>query len=172
MTASGSDPAGNAPARIGKRRIDALEIGLAVFWVLFGAALVVLASGIRVPAISDPIGPHGLPVGIGVLIAVLGLFIGARAILGAPEREPTAVDALPEDDMHPFEPLRLFGSLGILAGYLLIMPVITFIPATIAAGALVLLVQGARGPIVVLLPAGLAVGLYLIFTSILQVQFP
>lgn len=151
------------------------EITLAVLWVILGAGLIGLTFDMREGAPNDPLGPAFLPRIIGGLLMALGAWLAWRAVrrwasheaAGSVEPDEASADGLIED-----RPLRGIAAIGIVIGYLLLMPLVGYLPSTVGASAALLWVQGARGVLLVALPVGLAVVLFAIFSTVLSVRFP
>lgn len=56
------------------------EAAVAVGVVIFGALFIILGSRLRQGAIPDPVTTGGMPIGIGVMLVVLGSVVASRAI--------------------------------------------------------------------------------------------
>ena len=139
--------------------------------LLLVVAVAYYAVTVRIPisTLSDEVGPQGLPTILAVLLAVLG---AALALRGAFKRRAVQTGTGSSDDEEGTLP-RALGFLGIGAGYILIAPVLGYVPAVALLIAAIAVYEGVRpswrvGAVAL---AG-AVGFWLTFVKLLGVVQP
>lgn len=153
---------------------------------LLGLALLVFAVAWTVIVIetipsgsSGPVGPRGFPLGLGVLLAGLsGLLILGSFI--PPDRD-VAPDATPETDDAQrgsvtlgVEAWAVASTVGLLVVYTLLLGYTGFIIGTAltVAGGLLLILKTPGWRLMLGMPLGLSLGIYLIFGKLLGVYLP
>jgi putative tricarboxylic transport membrane protein len=133
---SGAEPAdsGAEPADSGTR-LAALLLG--VIAVALGCVVLVDAARIRAPAGQSFVGPAAFPIGVGILLIVTGGAVAAASI--------PAVRALPAK-AGPRPLGRVAALLGLLIGYAIVLPRLSYVLSTaiLFAGAALLFGSGHR----------------------------
>lgn len=139
----------------------------AVFFAAGAIVLFTLRDTPDVP-VEDPLGPFGLPRAIAVGLVLVAAGLAAQAWWGAARA--------PAEDEPPVDPRsRLLGALTMVAtvAYVLILPVLGFVIASIVFGVGLLPVLGARRLRTVLaVPAAVVAVLWLLFVYTLDVELP
>lgn len=139
----------------------------AVFFAAGAIVLFTLRDAPDVP-VEDPLGPFGLPRAIAVGLVLVAAGLAAQAWWGAARA--------PAEDEPPVDPRsRLLGALTMVAtvAYVLILPVLGFVIASIVFGVGLLPVLGARRLWTVLaVPAAVVAVLWLLFVYTLDVELP
>lgn len=149
--------------------------------LLLGAVLVVVAAlwciGVvaTIPALDDGsrLGARGFPLGLGILLGCLGSFILIKGLNnGHSDTEASTAERI----VTPLsvEVWAIFATVGLLAGYNLLMEYTGFVIATFLISAI------AVGPVLGLwkpkliagMSLGLSIGIYLIFGKLLGVYLP
>jgi putative tricarboxylic transport membrane protein len=126
--------------------------------------------------LSDDVGATGLPRILAYVLAGLGAILVARAIMAGalvPAEAPT-IAAPPSDDDEPIAPLtRALGFLAFGLGYVLLVPIIGYLPAiALLIGAIALFEGAAATWKTALIAVGGAVGYWAIFVKVLGVHQP
>ena len=115
--------------------------------LLLSVAAVYYAATVRIPisALADEVGPHGLPTVLAVLLALVGVGLGARAFLsglsgfsGRVPPEPTVGKPARKEA----SPLRALGLLAIGALYVPFAWLFGYVPALVLVIAGVALYEG------------------------------
>jgi hypothetical protein len=96
--------------------------------ILFGiaGAYYAASTGIQDSTLSDEVGPKGLPTVLTVMLVVIALAIGVRAVIAAPAAP--AADAKKDEEAHW---LRSLGMLGLAALYIPAATVVGYWPALV-----------------------------------------
>lgn len=145
--------------------------------VLAIAILYYLGIGdIAESSLADDVGAGGLPRILAFALAGFGAVLVARAIIeGALARtpKPAAIVTQPGDD-DPIAPLpRALGFLGFGAAYVVLVPIIGYLPAmALLIGAIALFEGAAANWKTALIAMGGAVGYWAIFVKLLGVHQP
>jgi putative tricarboxylic transport membrane protein len=103
--------------------------------VVLGVVVLVDASRIRAPAGQSFVGPAAFPVGVGILLIVTGCAVAARSLRGIRGVQVAA------------RPLgRVAALLGLLIGYAIVLPRLSYVVSTaiLFAGAALLFGSGHR----------------------------
>ena len=145
--------------------------------VLAIAILYYLGIGdIAESSLADDVGAGGLPRILAFVLAGFGVVLVARAIIeGALARAPRPVVATaPLGDDDPIAPLpRALGFLGFGAAYVVLVPIIGYLPAiALLIGAIALFEGAAANWKTALIAVGGAVGYWAIFVKLLGVHQP
>ena len=155
----------------GSGKTQTIDPSLTSGVLLLVVAAVYYAATLEIPisTLSDEVGPQGLPTILAGLLAVLGVALAARAVLQ--RRADQAVARSTEDEQGSLP--RALGFLGIGVGYIVVAPVLGYVPAVALLIAAVALYEGVRpswrvGAIAL---AG-AVGFWLTFVKLLGVAQP
>jgi hypothetical protein len=142
--------------------------------VLFAIAAVyyVLARDLGQTALSDAIGPAGLPRVYAAVLAALAVLQALTAVLGRRRRMRAPAAAVRE--ARPARQLwRALGALGIGVAYLVLVPVIGYPLAVALAIASMAAYQGEQlGWRLALISVAGAVALFVLFDLVLGVQMP
>lgn len=157
-------------------RTNVSEALVAISWMLVGAFAVFQAATYPEPNVRDPLGPGVLPASMGLGLMVLGLSLALRPPHAPSSKEapneaieaPSAKEAIgPSSDIGGRVRVIL-----IVIAYVLLLPIIHYVPATALATAAMLWAQGARGRLLLLVPGLVALSLYALFSVVLSVRFP
>ncbi len=145
--------------------------------VLAIAILYYLGIGdIAESSLADDVGAGGLPRILAFVLAGFGVVLVARAIIeGALTRVPKqAVTVAQSGDNDPIAPLpRALGFLGFGAAYVVLVPIIGYLPAiALLIGAVALFEGAATNWKTSLIAVGGAVGYWAIFVRLLGVRQP
>ena len=111
--------------------------------LLVSVAGLYYAATVRIPisALADEVGPRGLPTILAVLLALVGISLGARALLTGRVSPP----AMPSDRAHnEANPLRAVGLLAVAATYLPLAWLFGYVPALVIVLAGVARYEGMR----------------------------
>ncbi len=141
--------------------------------LVIAAALWCWAVMTTVPGADEPgrLGPRGFPLGLGVLLAVLGL-----AVIAGSWSQPAAAKPVDPEGPTPLaiEVWAVVMTLVLIAGYAVAMEQTGFLVATAAtvAAAVTLVLRIWRPVLVLGLALGLSVGIYLVFGKLLGVYLP
>jgi len=130
------------------------------------------AATVRIPvsALSDEVGPHGLPTVLALALAVVAIALGARALLLKP-KPAVAAESGQENTEAP--PLRALGLLGLGALYIPAAEILGYAPAIVLLIVAVSLYEGIRPSWRVLAIAlGAAALFWLLFVLFLGVPQP
>ena len=136
-----------------------------------------LARDLGQTALSDAVGPAGLPLIYASVLAAVAVLLGAAALLEA-RRRPRSDAAAPENVEHRkielgFRLWRAFGTLAIGLVYLAIVSFIGYAFATALAIAAMAIYQGERVSWRLVVVAGVgAAALYVLFDLVLGVPLP
>lgn len=140
--------------------------------ILFAIAALyyALARDLGQTALSDAIGPAGLPRVYAAVLAALAALQALAALLGRRRPAPAA----PSDETRPARRLwRAFGALAIGVAYLIIVPLVGYPFAVALAIASMAAYQGARlGWRLALISAAGAASLFALFDLVLGVSMP
>lgn len=144
--------------------------------ILLGVAALyyALARDLGQTALSDAVGPGGLPSVYAAVLTALGvLLLAVAAFVGRRRRAPD-MPAAPSEETGPFRRLRrALGALAIGGGYLVIVPVIGYPFAVALAIASMAAYQGERlGWRLALISCGGAGALFVLFDRVLGVPMP
>jgi hypothetical protein len=155
------------------------DIVFALVIMALGAAVVFEASKLRASPF-DPLGPGGVPMGVGALLFVFALYVLVSAVFGAGVGGGQRMfSGLEDEDAE--QPLRWGRSIAVYAFslvYLAVLPLraVDFLPATIVYMIVLLLFLGDRSwrslLIAVLLSVPLAYTLDQVFRRVLSVNLP
>ncbi len=132
-----------------------------------------LASGIGRSALSDEVGPGGLPVLYATILASLAIILAVSTLLRASLSRISAPAANP--DREPLGPLlgRAAGAFGIGVGYLLIVPFAGYFLTLILAITATALYFGERVSVRLALVALAGASLFwLLFVMLLGIPMP
>jgi hypothetical protein len=132
-----------------------------------------LASGIGRSALADEVGPTGLPVAYAVMLAGIGLALGAkvlfRTLLLRARRGPPETGA----GGVAFKLRRASGALAIGIGYIVIVPFLGYLVALSLVIATMLVYQGERPtPRVAAIAVLGAAAFWLLFDRVLGIPMP
>lgn len=143
--------------------------------IVLSATYVAYARGIEDSLLADEVGAAGVPSAIGALLMLTSATLLVKGSLAA--RQPANVDAsdeVPEGltDTWRAEKLAL-ALLAVLVAYVLLLPLAGYVLSIGLLIAAVAWLVGARAPRTVALSAvGGALGLYGLFTVLLQIRMP
>ncbi len=154
------------------RRID---LGIAFVTVVLGLVLLYLARQIPVGLIKDPIGPRGMPTFVSIFFIVAGSTLVAKRLLRWRRQTSHAVqsDGTEDESDSPASAGRAFATMGAALGYIMLLPILGFLLTTPLVLAVLLVLLGRRSPLVLLLvPVGYTVFVYVVFTRFLLIRFP
>ncbi|MSP94601.1 MAG: tripartite tricarboxylate transporter TctB family protein [Alphaproteobacteria bacterium] len=138
---------------------------------LLGIAAAYYLASLDIPTstLEDEVGPRGLPTVLTVLLVVLALALGARALLLAPKAKPAANDN--EDAEAPWP--RAIGMLALGAFYIMASTIVGYAPALFMLLLAVIFYEGMRPSWrVFVVAAGGAAFFYLLFDIVLGVRQP
>ncbi|TWT56920.1 Tripartite tricarboxylate transporter TctB family protein [Thalassoglobus neptunius] len=151
-----------------------------VFLCILGASAIYFAKDFRAIALSqsDP-GPRAIPVACGVIMIIGGLWQFAVAWRKR-QQSQTDRDQLPvpselsvdETKQRRRGNLRALVTLGLLIGYVILLPTFGFIVATIVFGILVLKNFGSPWSEAVIATASISAVVYVLFVNLFQVMLP
>lgn len=176
---------------------------LPVGWVAVGTYLIIAGRSIDPVGVDDPFGPGGFPTVVGSVLIILGAWLAiqqARApvttgattevtsatsgtatddtagggTMGAAGVAEDTAEAAPEvgrDDISAWRPAVV---IAIVAGYVIVVPVLGFIAATAVATAAIATVTARRFSLAlgVIYPIAVAGVLYLVFSVVLGIRLP
>jgi hypothetical protein len=111
--------------------------------LLLSVAAVYYAATVRIPIsmLADEVGPHGLPTILAALLGLVGLSLGARALLTDRHLpSPTAADR----EQQGASPLRALGLLATGALYVPVAWLLGYIPALVLVLAGVAFYEGMK----------------------------
>ena len=158
---------------------------VACVWVVVGIVVVVAAGDISSGGSNalDALGPKTFPRAIGAFLAVLGLWLllGDRImkLIGrakpAPEIRPgePSAEAGPERGGTSVPLWRVPFAIVISVAYVALLPVIHYVPATLAASIAMLALLGVRRPaLLIVYPVVLTFAAQYAFTEIVGVVLP
>lgn len=153
------------------RRID---VAVAFCVVLLGIFVLVAAQDVRPASIADPIGSKGAPRFVGIILLVGGASLVFRRLLRW-RSEPTLVLAEGTEDDRGVPAGSAVRALSIwLAAvvYVQALPGIGYVLATPIFLAVVLWLFAVRSWMLVAVPVGFTVPVFLVFTLFLNVRLP
>jgi putative tricarboxylic transport membrane protein len=138
---------------------------LGALMVLGGIVVLLDAASLRDSA-GPGIGPAAVPTVVGVLLAAVGLVLGARA--GWELRRASPGEPVPRDRY-----VRLVGMLGLLVSFAFLLPVLGYVVcATLLFVGAALLLGAPRPAIVVAYGWTLAVIVFLLFDKLIGLALP
>ncbi|WP_298993089.1 tripartite tricarboxylate transporter TctB family protein [uncultured Pseudokineococcus sp.] len=142
----------------------ALEVLVAVVAGVVSLALLVGAQGIELRTETGGIDPRWWPELLGTVGLVLSVVLLATALLTRPaEREDLQAGTRAGT-------VRLAALAALAVTYVLVWPLVTFVPATVAfLAATTALLGGRRWPALVVFPVALALFLHVMFAVLLEV---
>jgi putative tricarboxylic transport membrane protein len=153
------------------RRIDA---AVAFCVVLLGIFVLVAAQDVRPASIADPIGSKGAPRFVGIVLLLGGVSLVLRRLLRW-RSEPTLVPAEGTEDDRGVAPGSAVRALSIwLAAviYVQALPGIGYVLATPLFLGVVLWLFAIRSWLLVAVPLGFTIPVFLVFTLFLNVRLP
>lgn len=158
-----------------------IDFALALFVVAFGVFLIVEAQSIGRSPVPDPIGPRGVPTGLGVALILSGAALALRRATRWRSEGPIVEPEGSEDDpgVPPGSARRGLGIWIASVGYVIALPFLGFIVATpLLIAAMLGLFEFdrprlfGRVPGLVTYPVAFTAAAYLIFAVILGVRLP
>ena len=169
MSAAASQPP-DAPPR------NVTDLVLGGLLLAFGLVVVLAAAQLKAGSTTDPLGPRGFPLllGLGFLGAGAGLLV--KTVLTA-RRPADSVDALldledEEDDGPANRPRLVLGASAVVA-YVLLLPYAGFLLTTaVFLAAMIRLQGGARPRAFVAMVVGFPTAVWLLFAVVLNVPLP
>jgi hypothetical protein len=163
----------------------------ALFWVIVGIVAVIAAGDISGGGANalDALGPRAFPEAIGVIIAGLGLWLllaepvarlmgrrGAAAAEPVAEEAPPVADAAEPDEgdsVEPAPPWRVPAAIALTLAYVIFLPIIHYVAATLIASVAMLYLLGARRiAVLVIYPVVLTFAAQYAFTEYVGVILP
>jgi hypothetical protein len=141
---------------------------------LLGVFVLINAQHVRPASVIDPIGSEGGPYLVGILLTVGGGLLALRRLLRWRQEGPLVPDEGTPDDagVEQGSAARALSIWVAAFVYVLAMPVAGYLLATPFFLAAVLWLFSVRGWMLVLLPVGFSVPIYLIFVEFLRVRLP
>jgi hypothetical protein len=141
---------------------------------LFGVFVLFNAQYVRPASVFDPLGSNGGPYLVGILFAVGGALLTLRRLLRWRKEGRLVPDEGTPDDagVEPGSALRAISIWAAAFLYVLAMPSAGYLLATPVFLAVVLWLFSCRGWLLVTLPVGFTVPVYLIFVKFLNVRLP
>jgi hypothetical protein len=152
--------------------VTSLKKDLIASALLLALSAAYYAATVRIPvsALSDEVGPHGLPTALAIGLAIVAIALGARALLAKPK---AAASVAADDEGGEATPLRALGLLGVAALYIPMAEFLGYVPAIILLIAAVALYEGIRPSWRVLaVAAGGAALFWLLFVVLLGAPQP
>ena len=149
-------------------RLVRKDLVASVALLLIAALYYAASTDIPTTTLSDDIGPRGLPTVLSLLLAILALTLGGRALL-APN---VLVEAGGEKEREA-SVLRAFGLLGLGALYIPVAYVFGYVVAIIFLIAMVAIYEGTKPSLRVIVVAGGGAGIFwILFVKLLGIPQP
>lgn len=155
------------PETGGVRRRFKRELVVAAAAAVAGIVYLVAVAALPRAAISDPLGPTAFPILLGVLMLIGAVVQVAEIVLG--RAEPAASDA---GDSPRFDPIVLAGIASLIA-FAVLLDTLGFVVAmALQMAFLTQLLDRTRWKLNFAASIGFAVGVYLLFATLLDVALP
>lgn len=166
-----------APTPSGPRAHNRTDLVLGAVLLAFGLVVALAAAQLKVGSTTDPLGPRGFPLLLG--IGFVGAGIGLLVTTVVPSRAPAdGVERLlqeeddEQDDGPANRPRLVLGAAGVLA-YVLVLPYGGFLLTTAVFLAGMIRLQGGAAPRAFLaMVLGFPTAVWLLFAVILNVPLP
>jgi putative tricarboxylic transport membrane protein len=156
--------------------ISRREIAIAVFLAAFGGIVIALSGKIESGVYTDPLGPRVVPYGLGVGIALCGLFLGMGAFFRwQPKQAGLLSDSggAEEVERGPFSPTRLVGAVAATAIYVAAFEPVGYLIATPLYVVAILLIHGGTPwRTLIVAPVVITTVLYIMFRFALRIPVP
>ena len=155
------------------RRVD---FAIAIVVTIFGILVILATQQIRAASVPDPLGPRGIPTGIGVGLVLLGAGLSIRRLRGLAEGglvppEGTEDDEGPE--VRPGSAKRAMSIWGASVVYVLTLPALGYLIGTPLFMVVVLTLMSVPSPVArVGVPVGFTIGTFVVFNYLLNVHLP
>lgn len=141
---------------------SARDIALGLAALLLAGAYWALADDLPISLLSDAVGPGGVPVAIAMLMAVAGVVLILRSLVGAPREAPPS-------PAHG----RAAGLLALLAAYVVAVPFIGYpLALGLLAGAIALYAGARPGLGLAAFAIGIGVLFWFGFVRVMGIPFP
>jgi hypothetical protein len=142
---------------------------------MLGVFMLVVAQDIRPASVPDPIGTRGAPRLVGAVFVLGGFALVLRRLINW-RREATIVPADGAEDDASVEPGSAVRALSIWAAsvvYVLSLPTVGYLLATpLFMGAVLRLFSIRRPSILIGVPIGFTLSIFLVFVELLDVYLP
>jgi hypothetical protein len=150
------------------------DVAVAFGVLLLGVFVLVAAQGVRPASIADPIGSRGAPNLVGAILVLGGLaLILRRALRWRHERTIVPAEGMEDDrGVPPGSALRALAIWTAAVAYVLALPVAGYLLATPVFLGLVLWFFAIRSWMLVAVPLGFTLPVFLAFTLFLNVRLP
>lgn len=150
------------------------DVAVAFCVVLLGVFVLVAAQDVRPASIADPIGSRGAPHLVGVVLVLGGLaLILRRALRWRREGAVVPAEGIEDDPgVPPGTAVRALSIWTAAAIYVVVLPEVGYLLATPILLALVLWLFSIRSWMLVAVPLGFTVPVFLVFTLFLNVRLP
>jgi putative tricarboxylic transport membrane protein len=155
-----------------------------ILGIVLATTYVSHARGIEDSLLADEVGVAGVPTAVGALVMVASIALLVKGILAARQGSAASQKDSEKDPGGDSEAAQAPGPkwradilalslLGVLVAYVLLLPLAGYVLSLGMMIAAIAWLVGARAPRTVALSAlGGALGLYLLFTVILQIRMP
>ena len=150
------------------------DVAVALCVVLLGVFVLVAAQDVRPASIADPIGSRGAPHLVGAMLVLCGLALVLRRALRW-RREAAIVPAEGTEDDQGVPPGSAFRALSIWTAalaYVLVLPTAGYLIATPLFLGVMLWLLAIRGWMLLAVPLGFTVPVFLVFSLFLNVRLP
>jgi hypothetical protein len=150
------------------------DVAVAFCVVLLGVFVLVAAQDVRPASIADPVGSRGAPHLVGAVLVLGGLALILRRVVRW-RRDGAIVPAEGTEDDPGVPPGSAVRALAIWTAavvYVLLLPAAGYLLATPVLLATVLRLLAIRGWMLVAVPLGFTVPVFLVFSLFLNVRLP
>jgi len=155
------------------RRVD---FAIAIVVLVFGILVILAAQQIKAASVPDPIGPRGIPTGIGVTLALLGAGLALRRLRGWDGDDLVPHEGTEDDegpDVRPGSAKRALSIWAISMLYVVALPGLGYLIATPIFVAVVLTLMRVPSAAVRFgMSVGFTIGTFVVFNYLLSVHLP
>jgi hypothetical protein len=150
------------------------DVAVAFCVVLLGVFVLVAAQDVRPASIADPIGSRGAPHLVGAVLVLGGLaLILRRAVRWRHERIVVPAEGMEDDrGVPPGSAIRALAIWTAAVVYVLVLPALGYLLATPIFLGAVLWLLAIRSWMLVAVPLGFTIPVFLVFTLFLNVRLP
>ncbi|MEW4489481.1 tripartite tricarboxylate transporter TctB family protein [Thalassoglobus sp. JC818] len=165
-----------SPEAVGLSEVTG-TLSYGVFLCIVGALAIFFAKDFRAVGLSqsDP-GPRAIPVACGIIMIVGGLWQVAAAWIkrrqSQPDLKQLPASSIDESKQHRRGNLRALVTLGLLIGYVVLLPIFGFAVSTVVFGILVLKNFGSPWSEAFIATASISAVVYVLFVNLFQVMLP
>jgi putative tricarboxylic transport membrane protein len=150
------------------------DLAVAVAIALLGLAIAILGTQVNLGRVRDPVGARALPIAVGVMICVGGLFLaGRRLVRWSRDATIIAAEGTEDEPSVPGSTLRAVSVWALCFAYAALLSRVGFLIGTPVLLAVLLWIMGVRRPLRLGLVTVLAVAvIFAIFDLVFGVRLP